>query len=55
MRKKQIEVWTAVRNNAAHGQFDELKENDVADLIKGVRIFFGRSIVNSQIAAQQPD
>ena len=35
LTQKKVSVWTDVRNAADHGQFDELNENDVDDLIKG--------------------
>ena len=39
LRYQQVSFWTKVRNAADHGNFDDLRENDVADLIKGVRNF----------------
>ena len=37
LRRKEVEVWTTVRNSADHGQFHEVTEGNVADLIRGVR------------------
>lgn len=37
LRQKQIAVWIDVRNAADHGHFDDLREPDVAELIRGVR------------------
>ena len=36
---KQIIVWADVRNNAAHGHYDQYKQSDVEDMAKGVRSF----------------
>ena len=37
LRQSQVSVWIKVRNSADHGRFTELRDSDVADLIKGVR------------------
>lgn len=37
LRQKQVAFWIGVRNAAAHGAFDDFTDNDVVDLIKGVR------------------
>ena len=37
LRQSQVAVWIKVRNSADHGRFTEVRDNDVADLIKGVR------------------
>ena len=39
LRRKQVSTWTEVRDTADHGHFGELKETDVADLIRGVGNF----------------
>lgn len=44
LKQKQIESWTAVRNAADHGQFDQFTESDVDDLIKGVRGFLAMEL-----------
>ncbi len=33
---KRIQAWIAVRNSADHGHFDEVKEDDVKQMIEGV-------------------
>lgn len=42
--KQKIEVWTSVRNKAAHGEFDEFNDSDVGDLVEGVREFFDKML-----------
>ena len=37
LRQKQVAVWIDVRNAADHGRFDEFTDDDVADVVKGVR------------------
>lgn len=37
LRQKQVAVWIDVRNAADHGRFGDFTDEDVADLIKGVR------------------
>jgi len=39
LRQKQVAVWIDVRNAADHGRFDDFRESDVADLIRGTRDF----------------
>ncbi len=34
--RKQVEVWSAVRNHADHGEFDNVKPADVQDMYTGV-------------------
>ncbi|MCY4620886.1 MAG: hypothetical protein OXD34_03470 [bacterium] len=41
LRQKQVSFWIGVRNAADHGNFDELTDTDVADLIKGVGSLLG--------------
>jgi hypothetical protein len=38
--QKRINVWNEIRNNAAHGKFDEYSEQDVRDMYNGVSQFF---------------
>ena len=40
LRRKQVGYWADVRNAADHGHFDDFTEEDVADLVRGVRTFF---------------
>lgn len=39
LTQKKIQVWNDIRNNSDHGKFDEFKENDVKDMLKGVQDF----------------
>lgn len=36
---QQIKVWVAIRNSAAHGQFDEVNAKQVRDMIDWIREF----------------
>lgn len=36
LTQKKVAVWIDVRNKAAHGQFDEYREQDVEEMVKGV-------------------
>ena len=44
LTQKEIEVWNEVRNNAAHGHFDEYDDKKVKDMRKGVRDFLERNL-----------
>ena len=44
LRQKQIAVWIDVRNAADHGRFEEVTEDNVADLVKGVRSFLAEML-----------
>ena len=39
LTQKKIQVWGDVRNNADHGKFNEYTEQDVQEMLKGVRQF----------------
>lgn len=39
--QKKVQVWTAVRNSADHGRFDEFNVSDVRELIQGAQSFLG--------------
>ena len=39
LRQKQVGYWADVRNAADHGKFDDFTQNDVAELVRGVRDF----------------
>jgi len=41
MKAKQLRAWAAVRNHAAHGEFDQFTRGDVEDMISGVNRFLG--------------
>lgn len=40
---KQIIAWLDIRNNAAHGNYNEYNKNDVDLMIKGMRIFISKN------------
>lgn len=44
LRQKEVSVWIDVRNLADHGRFDDLTEDNVAGLIKGVRSFLAEML-----------
>ena len=44
LTQKEIEVWNEVRNNAAHGHFDEYDDKKVKDMRKGVRDFLEHNL-----------
>lgn len=37
--QKKISVYADIRNSSAHGKFDEYSGDDVADMIRGIRMF----------------
>jgi len=39
LKKKQIEFWTGVRNEAAHGHEDKYNSQQVEEMLNGVRQF----------------
>ena len=39
LTQKNIQVWNDIRNNSDHGNFDEFKEDDVKNMLKGVQDF----------------
>lgn len=38
-KAKQLRAWAAIRNHAAHGEFDQFKRNDVEQMIPGINGF----------------
>ncbi len=42
--QKKIQVWVDIRNNADHGKFSEYSEQDVQDMLNGVRQFLGNHL-----------
>ena len=38
---KQLRAWAAIRNHAAHGQFDQFTRNDVEQMLPGITGFLG--------------
>lgn len=44
LRQKQIAFWVDVRNIADHSEFDKVAENDVADLVRGIRNFLAEEL-----------
>ncbi len=43
LEQKSVTAWLDLRNKAAHGKYSEYKENQVKQLIKGVRDFIVRN------------
>src|SRR5690606_2945274 len=41
---KQLRAWAAVRNHAAHGNFDEFDRMQVESMIKGIGIFLSQHL-----------
>ena len=39
LKAKQLRSWAAIRNKAAHGEFDQFKKEDVEQMIKGISNF----------------
>ena len=39
LQQGQIQVWNKLRDYADHGRFDQYKQDDVKDMLKGVRSF----------------
>jgi len=39
LQQREIEVWNKLRDYADHGHFDQYKQDDVTDMLKGVRSF----------------
>jgi hypothetical protein len=39
LMQKKVQVWNDIRNNAAHGHFDQYTEEDVTAMLSGVRDF----------------
>jgi len=42
--QKRLQVWVGVRNHADHGEFDEYSEDDVREMVRGVREFLAAHI-----------
>jgi hypothetical protein len=41
LTQKKVQVWNDVRNNAAHGKFEEYKVEDVRQMIDGIETLLG--------------
>jgi uncharacterized protein YutE (UPF0331/DUF86 family) len=39
LKAKQLRAWADIRNNAAHGEFDQFKRADVDAMIQGINNF----------------
>jgi hypothetical protein len=39
LMRKQVDVWTAIRNKADHGKFEDLSSHDAKHTLEGVRQF----------------
>ena len=44
LQQKQIQVWNDIRNNADHGHFDEYNEDNVRNMLEGVRNFLASQL-----------
>jgi hypothetical protein len=42
--QKKIQAWKAIRDSADHGKFDEYKEQDIQDMLEGVKRFLGENL-----------
>jgi hypothetical protein len=42
--RRKIEVWNSIRNNADHGKFEENTEQDVGQMLEGVRGFLAEHL-----------
>lgn len=40
-KAKQLRAWAAIRNHAAHGEFDKFNRSDVEQLLQGVKNLLG--------------
>lgn len=38
-KAKQLRAWADIRNDAAHGEFDQFKRSDVEQMVKGINTF----------------
>jgi hypothetical protein len=38
-KAKQLRAWAAIRNHAAHGEFDQFARTDVEAMIPGINTF----------------
>ena len=45
--QKKLEVIIGIRNSADHGKFDEYSEEDVSDMVRGVKMFLGDYLESS--------
>jgi hypothetical protein len=43
VQAKQLRAWAAIRNSAAHGQFEEFSTEQVKAMIRGIRLFLTQS------------
>lgn len=43
-KAKQLRAWAALRNHAAHGEFDEFKRPDVEVMLKSISDFLARDL-----------
>ncbi|MGY4398211.1 hypothetical protein ACVWZA_003415 [Sphingomonas sp. UYAg733] len=39
LKAKQVTAWADIRNNAAHGHYDQFSRGDVADMIEKIEAF----------------
>ena len=38
-KAKQLRAWAAIRNHAAHGEFDQFSRKDVEQMIQSIKSF----------------
>ena len=41
---KELRTWAEIRNHAAHGEFDEFEEDQVSQMLTGIRRFIRKSM-----------
>jgi len=41
-KAKQLRAWAAIRNHAAHGEFDQFTRKDVEDMMRGIKTFLAK-------------
>lgn len=46
-KAKQLRAWTAIRNHAAHGQFESFSRTDVEHMVAGVNAFLADNLGNT--------
>jgi len=42
IEQKQVAAWAAIRNDAAHGDYDKYEKNQVVLMVQGLRGFLSR-------------
>lgn len=44
LQAKQLRAWTAIRNSAAHGKYDEFSRHQVEQMIEGIDAFLAQHV-----------